>query len=93
LRRGFGFLIGRDMAGLFGLERHFNRCWIVGLPRSAVSQAGVRFKRVAGFHPGFGVGAFRACVAAMLETLGPGRDGSRYHPHMAVRAARTVDRQ
>jgi len=81
------------MAALFGLERHFGRCWMVGLPRPAVSPEGVRFKRVAGFHPGFGVGAFRAFVAAMLETLGPGRDDSRYHPHLAVRAARTVDRQ
>jgi hypothetical protein len=29
----------------------------------------------------------------MLETLGAGGEVCRYHPHLAVRAARTVDRQ
>jgi hypothetical protein len=87
--RGFGSLIGRAMiAALRG------RCWIVRLPRFAVGRAaGVRFEGVAGLHPGFGVGAFRAFVAAMLETLRSRCDANRYHPHMTVRAARTVDWQ
>jgi len=29
----------------------------------------------------------------MLETFGAGRDGGRYHPRLAIGAARTVDRQ
>jgi len=54
---------------------------------------GVSLKVIAGYDPGFGVAAARTFECAMLETLGAGGDVGRYHPDLAVRAARTVDRQ
>jgi hypothetical protein len=48
---------------------------------------------IAGYHPGFGVTAFRAFECAMLETFGTRGDGGRHHPHLAVWTTRTVGRQ
>lgn len=93
----FGFQIE---SGLWVFDRSshgtelFGRCWLIRLPRLAGGPArDVRFEGIASLNPGFGVGAFRALVGSMFETLRYGRDGSRHHPHLAVGAARTVDWQ
>jgi hypothetical protein len=53
----------------------------------------VEFELIAGLDPGFGVSTFRAFVGTVLETIGSWQDAGRYHPRLAVGAARPVDRQ
>jgi hypothetical protein len=69
----FGFQIEMGL-WVFDRSRHgtelFGRCWMIRLPRRATCLAqGSPFMGIAGLDPGFGVGAFRALIAAMLETL------------------------
>src|SRR5438552_16699304 len=59
----------------------------------AAPSRGVGLKGIAGHNPGFEVTAARTLECPMLETFGAGRDGGRYHPRLAIGAARTVDRQ
>jgi hypothetical protein len=93
----FGFQIE---SGLWVFDRSshgtelFGRCWMIRLPRLASCPAqGSPFMGIAGLNSGFGVGASRAFVAAMLEPLRLARNGDRHHPRLAVGAARTVDWQ
>jgi hypothetical protein len=51
---------------------------------------GQRLAGIAGADPSFSVAALRTFELAMLETFRAGRHRSRYHPHLAVGAARTV---
>jgi hypothetical protein len=81
-----------DIRSLCGVEPVMLVRWMTR--RLAVRPAhGAGPKGIAGREPGFAVAAPRTFECAMLEAAGAGGDVGRYHPHLAVRAARTVDRQ
>jgi hypothetical protein len=81
-----------DIRSLCGVESEVLSRWTTR--RLAVGPAhGVGLTGIAGHDPGFGMAAPRTFECAMLKTLGAGGDVGRYHPHLAVWAARTVDRQ
>jgi hypothetical protein len=52
-----------------------------------------RAQGIGHLDPGFDVRAFWALVASMLEAFRSHQHGNRYHPRLAIWAARTVDWQ
>jgi len=80
-----------DIRSLCGVEHVTPFRWTARVAARPADCVGL--KLIAGHEPGFGVAAARTFECAMLEALGAGGDVGRYHPHLAVRAARTVDRQ
>src|SRR5207245_1008106 len=54
---------------------------------------GVRMERIARQRFSLNMTAFAAFEGAEFKARRPGCNGSRYHPRLAFRASRTVDRQ
>ena len=98
---GRGFLIGLDtdmtlrlIPGVAFRERSrrgFRRTWGLGLVVRPTRR--IRAQRIGHLDPGFGMGALWPLVVSMLESFRSRRHRNRYHPRLAVGAARTVDWQ